>query len=159
MKRKKQESKVKQLSLFPKPSPQVTPVAPLSETGPRTAQKLDLTHYSRANLIFHGWHDNARRAWLAEWGQEHGYPKEWLSIQSKSSGWYQVCVPKGEEAWKTFLEDGTPFDVYCLFLTYSYMCSDLDKKMRYLPDHLNDAVERGEIGPSDIAWTSFKNFG
>jgi hypothetical protein len=98
---------------------------------------LELTDFHRANMIAHGPHDRGRREWLRVWGQAYNYPKDWCSIQSKS-GWYQVCVPAGEEAWKDFLEYGASFDVYCLFMSVyaTYVCFNISSMGKFLPDHL-----------------------
>jgi hypothetical protein len=115
--------------------------------------------YSKVTTTYHGVHDQARREWLRAWGKERDSPRHWFTIQSQSRGYYQAAIPEGKEAWKLFLENATPFDVYCFFVEcYAGYCFSTSKfttikeVAELLPHCLNEASERGEIKLDDIKW-------
>lgn len=83
-------------------------------------------------------HDAKRRAWLREWAQHRKYARSWFTIWSKYSGYYQASIPTGAESWARFLDDGTYYDVYCLFVNALTPSIPLSH-------YLEDASKRGEI--------------
>jgi hypothetical protein len=117
----------------------------------------DLLFYSKATLVYCGPHDSARRIWLRNWGKERHYPKEYFTLYSRSSGYYQACLPEGLEWWNSFLDKQAPFEIYCLFASCyaSSTCASGQERMELLPHCLNDASQRGEIHlGSPLLWTS-----
>lgn len=112
-----------------------------------TAQPLDLTTYSHDTMIYQGPHDQARRAWLLEWGTRRTQARPgqfWFTMWGKYSGYYQVGTGKTPEGWKDFLEKVPQFDVYCCFVAA--------KGEHPLEYYLEDAARRGEIKLDNLVW-------
>jgi hypothetical protein len=101
-------------------------------------QALDLITYSRDNLKYQGPHDQARRAQLRQWAEQHGYKPFWFTRHAKYGGYSsRAGVPGGKEGWTHFLEKAVQYDVYCC-----YIAAYAPEPLKY---YLEDAAKRGEI--------------
>jgi hypothetical protein len=99
-------------------------------------QALDLITYSRASMKYQGPYDQARRASLKRWAEQHGYKSFWYRC-GKYSRHHQGGVPAGIEGWTSFLEKAVQYDIYCCYIA-AYAPQPLDY-------YLEDAIRRGEI--------------